>query len=215
MSGIRPATRSDAPFLAWTILAAGRSHVASSFWDLLLDRPGDPAIEAFLAERLVLAPWRSWWHHSHFWVVEVDGEPAAALSGFAVGDPEVRPPDAALLAALEGHGWDANALAEGLRRASPFFTCTTEADPAAWIVENVATRPEFRRRGLLARLLPEALGRGRAGSLPFADLSLFVGNTAAQRAYEAAGFAILDERRHPDFAAAIGCPGIARMRCPF
>jgi ribosomal protein S18 acetylase RimI-like enzyme len=212
MIRVRPATRADAPFLAWAVLAAGRSHVATSFWDLFLDHPGDAAVEAFLAQRLLLAPWRSWWHPAHFLVAEVDGEPAAALSGFAPGDPDVRAPQAALLDAFRAHGGDAAAFAAGIARASPFFTCTLDPSAGAWLVENVATRPGFRRRGLTARLVTEILARGRGAGHALAQLTLFVGNTPAQRAYEQAGFAIASERRHPEFEAAIGCPGLARMQ---
>jgi ribosomal protein S18 acetylase RimI-like enzyme len=204
----------DARFLGRIVLAAGRSHVSTSFWDLLLDRPGDAAIESFLADGFLRAPWRSWWHHAHFVIAEVDGEPAAALSGFAPADPEVRSPEAALTDAVHGHGWDDARLAAGIGRASPFFTCTMEPDPDVWLVENVATLPQYRRRGLVAALLEEILARGRAKGHGTAQLSLFVGNTSAQHAYERAGFAITKQRTHPAFEAAIGCPGLARMQRP-
>ena len=41
-----------------------------------------------------------------------------------------------------------------------------------------------------------------------------IGNTSAQYAYERVGFRIVSEKRHPDFEAAIGCPGLAKMECP-
>jgi ribosomal protein S18 acetylase RimI-like enzyme len=214
MIRIRTATPADAPFLGWIVLAAGRSHVATSFWDLLLDRPGDAAIESFLSERFLTAPWRSWWHHAHFLVAEVDGEPAAALSGFAPFDPAVREPEAALTDAVHAHGWDDARLGAGIERASPFFTCMMEPDRGTWLVENVATLPAFRRRGLVAALLEEVLARGRAAGHDTAQLTLFVGNRSAQFAYERAGFAITKQRTHPVFEAAIGCPGLARMQRP-
>ncbi len=43
-----------------------------------------------------------------------------------------------------------------------------EHAPGAWIVENVATLPEFRRRGLVDRLVEEMLERGRRRSGPAA-----------------------------------------------
>jgi ribosomal protein S18 acetylase RimI-like enzyme len=84
----------------------------------------------------------------------------------------------------------------------------------AWIVESVATRPEARGRGLAAVLVEHVLGIGRGRGHRLAQLSLMIGNSAAQRVYERAGFAITDEKRDPLLDAAIGCPGVAKMSCP-
>ena len=211
---IRPARPDDAAFLAGVVLAAGRSHVATSFWDLLLDRPGDAAVQAFL-ERLLLASRRSWWHHAHFLVAERDGVPAAALSGFANDDPEVEAPAPAVGRALEAHGVARAAAEAGFARAAPFMLCTLEPAAGSWLVENVATHPGHRRHGLADALVAEVLERGRARGHALAQLSLFIGNTPAQRAYERHGFRVVAERRHPRFEAVVGCPGLARMERPF
>lgn len=210
---LRAAQAPDAAFLARVILAAGRSHVATSFWDLLLDRPGDAAVCAYL-ERLVLAPRRSWWHYRNFLVAESDGEPAAALSGFAPVDPEIEAPEPAVVRALGGQGMTPASVETAIRRASPFFTCTQTPTTGAWVVENVATRPEHRRRGHVAALLPRILEEGRDRGYEIAQLTIFIGNDPARRAYEQAGFRVASEKRHPEFEAAIGCPGLARMECP-
>jgi ribosomal protein S18 acetylase RimI-like enzyme len=210
---IRAARAEDAPFLAEVVLSAGRSHVATSFWDLFLAAP-EPEILDFLARGFLLAPFRSWWHHAHFLIAEVGGVPAAALSGFAPDDPGLHPPEEALRDAVRVFGWSDAELEAGLRRANAFFTCTTSPSPGAWLVENVATSPAFRRRGLVAALVPAVLERGRAAGHPLAQLTVFIGNQPAQCAYEAAGFAVVGERRHAAFEAAVGCPGLARMERP-
>jgi ribosomal protein S18 acetylase RimI-like enzyme len=74
----------------------------------------------------------------------------------------------------------------------------------------VATRPEFRRRGLVESLLGTVLATGRTRGYSRAQISILVGNTPAQRAYEKQGFRLVHDRRHPDFEDAIGCPGIAQ-----
>ena len=43
------------------------------------------------------------------------------------------------------------------------------------------------------------------------QISHLIGNTPAQTAYERVGFETIKEKRHPDFEAAFGSPGIARM----
>jgi ribosomal protein S18 acetylase RimI-like enzyme len=49
----------------------------------------------------------------------------------------------------------------GWQRAGSIAHVAPEHAPEAWVVENVATLPEFRRRGLVERLLAEILDRGR------------------------------------------------------
>ena len=211
---IRDARSEDARFLAEVCLVAARSHVPTSFWDLLIPASGDDApIEAFLSQLLV-APARSWWHHAHFIVSESGGAPAAALSGFAASDPEVRAPEVALVEAIREHGWTEEQIQGAFVRAAPFLTCNTPPDSEAWLVENVATRAAHRRQGHIARLLPEILERGRRRGHTRAQLTLMIGNTSAQYAYERVGFRIVSDKRHPDCEAAIGCPGLAKMECP-
>jgi len=105
-------------------------------------------------------------------------------------------------------------LVEAIARATPFFGCMHETPPGAWLVESVATRPEARGQGLGAALVEHVLGDGRRRGHSDAKLSLMIGNSAAQRLYERAGFAITAEKRDAALDAAIGCPGVAQMSCP-
>jgi len=76
----RPATADDAPFLAWVIQAAARSHLELGIWDLALPGPDEPRLE-FLAT-LALTDQIHFGHFSRFRVLEVDGVPAAGLSAY-------------------------------------------------------------------------------------------------------------------------------------
>jgi len=60
-------------------------------------------------------------------------------------------------------------------------------------------------------LLREILARGKAAGYAKSQIGYLVGNTPAQTAYERVGFVAADEKRHPDFEAAFGSPGIVRM----
>jgi ribosomal protein S18 acetylase RimI-like enzyme len=71
--------------------------------------------------------------------------------------------------------------------------------------------PEYRRKGLIDRLLAAILEKGRQEGFQRAQISIYIGNRTAQHAYEKHGFKIVDEKRHPDFEAEIGSPGMARM----
>ena len=205
---IRAATADDAAFVAWVILAASRSHLPRGAWDLTIDGTDEECL-AFL-EGLVTYEPRTFCHWSRFLVAEVDGRPAAGLSGY---DParvaDVAEPISVVLAGL---GWSNDEIDAGNRRFLPFLTCVPEQPNGMWIVEWVATRPEFRRRGLVDALLAAVLGDGRRQGYERAQIGVLIDNTPAERAYLKAGFLRDVERRHPDFEALMGCPGILQLR---
>jgi len=206
---IRPAHQEDASFLAWAVVEAARSHRPQGFWDLWI--PDGDARLAFV-EHLIVAESASMWHWTVFHVAEWRGRPAATLSGC---DPSLlAPADVAVGEVMVARGWSEADGAAAIARATPFFGCMHETPPGAWLVESVATRPEARGRGLAAAIVEHALAEGRSLGHSEAKLSLMIGNTAAQRVYERAGFAITAEKRDAALDAAIGCPGIAQMSCP-
>lgn len=206
---IRDATRDDAAFLAWVVLAASRSHVARGAWDLAVpdsDEERDRFVESLLTSEA-----SHWCHAGGFLIAELDGQPAAALSGYAPDDPELASGGEAIAAGFRALGWKDLQVRQAFERLSVFLGCLPQDEPGAWIVEWVATRPEHRGRGLVQRLLEAELARGRARGHAVAQITILSGNTAAQRAYERAGFAYVDERRSAAFEQALGCPGLLRM----
>ena len=206
---IRTARPEDAPFLAWCILTAGRAHLARGWYDISLGLD-DPGCFAALIQ-LVLTETPSWWRWDRWLVAEADGEPAAGLAAF--GSSAFMTSEAALTEALSGLGWTLDQIGEVWRRGAYVFSCTASAgdDHEAWVIENVACRPEHRGQGLVAVLLKRALELGRAQRFPDAQISFVIGNAAAERAYSRAGFKLIEERRHADFQAAVGAPGLKRF----
>jgi ribosomal protein S18 acetylase RimI-like enzyme len=85
-------------------------------------------------------------------------------------------------------------------------------DPQDWIVEHVATKPEYRRRGLVERLVHEMLERGRARGASMANIGVLIGNDPAQRAYEKCGFVVVEEKRDAEFERVYGSPGARMLR---
>jgi ribosomal protein S18 acetylase RimI-like enzyme len=206
---IRPATAADADFVAWVILTASRSQLPIGAWDHYVDAD-EASVLAFL-HRMVTQDVPSFCQWDGFLVAEVDGVPAAGLSGYASSEPAMANPEPALIAASRAFGWtEAQHLAAGARLGA-FLTCVIEPPPDTWIVEWVATRPAFRRRGLVHELLLAILDAGRRRGFARSQIMVFVGNTAARCAYERAGFVFTDDTRHPDFERLMGCPGIERL----
>ena len=206
---LRPATPADASFLGRVMLLASRSHVARGAWDIMFDGTDDEVIG--LLARMARADARSWCQWAGFVIAEVDGRPAAALSRFDRTEVGLLDPGDVAVQVLKAAGWTPERLAAALVRLKPFLTCIPPQNEGTWLVEWVATLPEYRRRGLVRLLLDEALALGRSEKHELAQLMILIGNDTAQRAYERVGFAVTQEWRTSEFEAAVGCPGLARM----
>lgn len=206
---IRAAAPADAEFLAWVMLTAGRSHLERGLWEVLLGWD-EAKILDYLAQLTVTGPGHLC-HHSHFMIAEVDGQPAAGLSGY---DPltegfEVYMPIAVALATE--YGADEAEMNGILERGAAITSAFTENPHGCWEVEHVATAPEFRRRGLVDALMSRVVDRGRQRGFDVAKISILIGNEPARRAYLKSGFMPADEKRTPEFEAVMACPGIESL----
>lgn len=207
---IREANEGDVDFLAWVMLEASRSHLPRGLWEYINDQSGEQTIE-FL-KRLAVTDVVHFFHHSLFKVAEADGRPAAAMCGF---DPTTQGMGAVLqvMPAIASEcGVTFNQ--DYMRRASVVGMVTPEYADDAWVVENVATLPECRRRGLTNALLEATLDTGRSSGFNLGQIAVFIGNEPARAAYIRAGFEPKDEKRDPTFEAEVGCPGMERLLQP-
>jgi ribosomal protein S18 acetylase RimI-like enzyme len=205
---LRAVRDADVPFLAQVLEMAGRGHLARGAWDLTLPDARDRA--AALAE-VAGGDVPSWCHRSIFRVAELDGRPGAALVAFDAGAVSQDSLGPALYAAFETLRWDPARLADAGQRLAPFTRCFPDMPPGTWIVENVGTHPDCRRRGLVHALLEDALAAGRRSGCRTAQISCLIGNQPAQRAYEQVGFRVVEERRDGEFERLLGSPGYSRL----
>jgi translation initiation factor 4G len=168
---IVPATREHIPHVAWVVMEANRSHLPKGMWDFMIgdnEREVLRYLEAFAETEAM-----HWGHYSLFLVAEVDGVPAAGMCGFF----EQELPGMTILAgAMEVDaklGRTPEEAAAGWERAKAIMGITSlEHEPGAWVVEHVGTRPEYRRRGLVERLMAEMLERGRERGAKTADIGV-------------------------------------------
>jgi ribosomal protein S18 acetylase RimI-like enzyme len=205
---IRPARSEDACFLSWVMLTAGRAHVQRGIWEVILGETEGKCL-AFL-EVLALTEKPHLFHHSCYLIAEAGGRPVAALGGYdprALGYRALRK---VLPEVFEKMGM---AFAEQRvdDRSAEVLGCIPDEVEGAWVIDSVATLPEFRRRGIVSRLLEEMIAIGRKQGFRRAQVNIYIGNTAAQRAYEKHGFNVLDEKRNPVFEEKIGSPGMVRL----
>src|SRR3990172_2819261 len=203
------AGREHAAFVAWVMLTAHRSHLERGLWDFVVG--GSEAERLRYLEALAVTEQAHWAHYSPFIIAEVEGRPASALCGYFEAEHGTPALVEGMTEANRVVGRSEEEHAAGWQRAGSIVHVAPEHTPGVWIVENVATRPEHRRRGLVDRLLAEMLDRGRARGATIADIGVLIGNDPAQRAYEKAGFQVTGEKRHPDFEAVYNCPGIRSL----
>ena len=177
----RPARKFDAAALAVLVDIAGEGMPAY-MWSRLA-APGQSLLE-FGRERAQREAGGFSYRNSI--VAEVGGEVAASLVGYRLDDPYD----------LEG------SLTETPDIVRPLVRLEAKA-PGSWYINVLATFPEFRRRGVGARLLAIAEQKGREEGAP--SLSVIVGgwNESAARLYTSAGYAAL--AREPAILFP-GCP---------
>jgi ribosomal protein S18 acetylase RimI-like enzyme len=204
------ARKEHIPFVAWVVMAANRSHLPKGMWDLNIGGSEEEVLRYL--EVLADTEQVHWAHYSLFLVAEVNGVPAAGMCGFLENDlgPASMMAGAAEVNQKIGRSVEDNAA--GWERSKAIMGIVMDHEPGAWVVEHVATRPEFRRRGLVDRLVRETLVRGRERGATTADIGVLIGNDPAQRAYEKCGFQVVEEKRDAAFEAAYGSPGARMLR---
>jgi translation initiation factor 4G len=208
---IIPATREHIPFVAWVIMISNRSHMPRGMWDFYLD--GDDQKILRYLEVFADTDTMHWGHYSTFLVAEVDGTPAAALCGYFENEMPIATILAGAAEADKKLGRTPEEVAAGWARAGAIRgIATLTHEPGAWVIEHVATHPEYRRRGLVDRLMHEMMDRGRERGATTADIGVYIGNDPAQRAYEKCGFTVVQEARDAEFERVYGCPGALMLR---
>lgn len=206
---LRPARIDDVPLVAQVLCMAGRGHLDRGPWDIVFP---DDAVRQRALERIAGGPERSFCHRSVFQVAELDGQACAALCAFEpseLGDGDG-------LSRAMGDAFNTVATpSDQIARVGPmlgaYLRCFPDMPVGTWIVENVGTRPEARRKGLVAALLARALEEGRRRGHRRAQISVLIGNDPAQRAYENVGFRVIETLATPEFEALMGVPGFSRM----
>jgi len=206
---IRVGQSSDAEFLAVVMLSASRAHLARGMWDLLIGAK-EPGCLEYL-RRLAMAEPRSLYHYQSFLIAEVDGAPAAALCGFLAEDAWSIVGEA-MANVQRDLGWTEAQAAASYQLVAPIWASCMPPDIGAdFLIENVATLPEYRRRGLIHALIRQALDNARSRGSKLAQISTYIGNQGAISAYEKSGFRIRDEKRCAEVERALGAPGFVRL----
>jgi ribosomal protein S18 acetylase RimI-like enzyme len=206
---IRSAIADDAPFLAWVMLAASRSHLKYGIWEHYAGGTEQDCLSLLSLIATTQKP--HLFHSSTFIVAEMNGQKVGALSGY---DPKVLGMKSfvqALPEVFQKIDWTIDEQKAAVERYRSWMSCIPDDAEGAWIVESVAALPEYRRQGVVSRLLDEVLNRGRRSGYKRAQIGVLINNTPARLAYEKSGFKFDSEKRNPIFEGTFGTPGIARL----
>ena len=144
-------------------------------------------------------------------MAEIDGHKAGGLSGYDPKTLGMQTFAEALPEVFQKVGWFREEQKAAVERYLPWATCVPDVTEGAWIVESVAARPEYRRKGVVNTLLAEILNRGRESGYKRAQIGVLINNTPARRAYEKSGFTFVSEKRDPTFEATFNTPGITKL----
>jgi ribosomal protein S18 acetylase RimI-like enzyme len=175
-------TCEDADFLKRIKLIAVGSHLLRGTWDPVVNSTEEDVLK--YARAFVVASAPSLFHFSHLLILEVEGQLAAALCGY---DPEKTTWELITSRQHRSGASDGNGPS---RRGSqpiseaPSWEMPFGRGPGGWITENVATLPEYRRRGFVHTLLEEMLKIGESRRHRLAQISVLIGNPPAQCADE-------------------------------
>jgi ribosomal protein S18 acetylase RimI-like enzyme len=205
---IRPARPEDASFIARNILSSQRGPLPRGWFDIAFGWD-EPQCLAFV-ECITLAQTQSWWHITQFIIAEVEGEPAASLCALPAEGTEAAA-RASIQEVATAIGLSATDLKAIFRRGAYGANCWVQGGEGEWLIEYVATVPEYRGRGLVQALIEHALAAGRQAGFKQASISFLIGNEAAERCYAKAGFSFAEEKRDPAFEALTGAPGFRRF----
>lgn len=206
---IRRARRKDADFLAWVTLSASRSQFTRGIWDRII-AANDGGCLDYLARLAVTEP-RSLYHYENFLLAEVKDQPAAALCGFEMCADTWAVLAEAMSAVQKDIGWSKADVAASQQRFAPIWACFPQDVGADWVIENVATKPEYRRQGLASALLEEIVREGVERGRQLAQITLYIGNDSARSAYEKSGFRFSDETRCRTLEPLFGAVGFVRL----
>jgi GNAT superfamily N-acetyltransferase len=156
-------------------------------------------------------PNRARCHYEAFLVVDVDGELGAGLCGFQFRTGGWATVAAAMTKVQHEPGWTESDVAASHKRVAPIWACLLPDIGADWGIENIATKPQYRHRGLASLLLNEIVREGRKRGCKLAQITTLVGHGAAERVYKKAGFKVSDEKRCSEMASVLNTPGFVRF----
>ena len=210
---IRHASPDDASFLATSALIAGRAHVRKGIWEVILGGTEEACLDFLHHISLTTLP--HLFHYSCYFIAEYAGNgPAGSLGGYdpqQLGYEALQP---AIYEVVKKLNLPARAIQEAEERSTKILVCLPKEIEGAWVIDSVATLPEYRKRGIAEKLLEHILYEGKERGYDVAQINMYIGNTPALNLYKKMGFKTIEEKREAYFERTIGSPGMLSLARP-
>lgn len=206
---LRDARPEDADFLALVIRMASLGRGSTSIWDLALGF-GEVA-QGHILRDLVLAEPPSAAHFNGFVVAEAHSSPIAAACGYLPSEKSPELFTEALLTITERLGWLEQQQLKLIQSFEVFSRCLPMTRGEDWVLEYIATLPQYRGSGVTQELLEDLLDCGREAGAKIARVAYFVGNDPAKKLYRRLGFVETHESLDSEFQELFGAPGVVHM----
>ena len=207
---IRDARREDAPFLARSILIAGRAHVKKGIWEVILGLSEEQCLQ-FLQNIAITGP-PHLFHYSCYYIAETAvNTPTGSLGGY---DPKLMGYQAlqqAIPAVYSKLKLPEKISRETNERAARIMACLPKGVDNAWVVDSVATMPEYRGRGIAENLLQKILAEVKKQGHKLSQVNMYIGNEPALQLYRKMGFTVFEEKRDKYFEENIDSPGMLSL----
>lgn len=187
----RKGTVVDIPFLARIEYEACLPPVNHCFWDDILQETDTTSLQ--FIEAMLKANASNWGNVSDFLILEENGKPVAAATGFSPYSDDYRPLCLSRLDKIaEILGWSEETTGKFSEGYEMLFGNNSQPEffkpQASWIIETVAVLPAARGRGLGKILLKAILEEGRNRNYSDAGIMVINGNDRARHTYESLGF---------------------------
>ena len=213
---IRDASREDIPFLAKIVLYASRGRVGKGFWDIAF--PCTESYKLNIIESFLGTEAQSFCHYAGFIIAEMDDCQVGGISGF---DSSEQSPTAFIEALIEVSSLKSiteEELEKIALRVDPFLNCMRQTPDKAWIVDNLAILPEY-RKGFRSKRIPVQLingivNKGRKLGHRLGQSYTLIGSNSILSTYKRLNRGTFQEIRDSEFEDVFGAPGIVIITGP-
>lgn len=216
----RSAVESDVkPLLGQTIRDSERAHTGRGIWDVAIGEDEDPNKSlACVLEEACLHP-DCHFHYSHFLIAEIDGvdggkESVAAGCGFVYPTFSVNKSYPAMSSAAQRvRGMSAEESVQMWDKITFLSDIFPDYDyDNTWMIECIFVVEKHRKLGVAVQLIDALFDMGRDQQVKECLVVCAIGNKAAYRLYEKAGFECMGEGRSAVAEEALGSPGFHLFR---
>ena len=207
---MRQAKPDDASFLAKAVLIAGRAHVHKGIWEVILGGTEEECL-AFLHHISVTTD-PHLFHYSCYFIAEyAEDGPVGSLGGYDPKKLGYQTLQRAIHEVITKRNLPAQTSQGAEERSSKMLVCLPKEIDGAWVIDSVATLPEYRKRGIAETLLEHVLHEGKERGYHVAQINMYIGNAPALNLYKKLGFEVIEEKREEYFERTIGSPGMLSL----